>query len=216
MKRSGLILLLACAGALAQQKPDPAQYAQEMQVKAEQQRLKALEASLTAGLSDLRQRYTEDHPEIIKLKTTLDQVHRDQANLRDQAGTPLQLPRNFQASLTITPKSPLSLGRLGPENKWWNDPNVAAMAGLTKEQQRKMDLLFLQYRLKLIGLNAALEKEEVALEPLVAADWLDEPKIAAQIDRAAQARAELEKANGRMLLGIRMVLTPEQWKKMQQ
>ena len=78
-----------------------------------------------------------------------------------------------------------------------------------------MDDVFLQSRLKLIDLNATLEKEEVALEPLVAADSLDESKIAAQIDRVAQARAELEKANGRMLLGIRMVLTPEQWRKVQ-
>jgi hypothetical protein len=31
----------------------------------------------------------------------------------------------------------------------------------------------------------------------------------------AQARAELEKANARMLLGIRRVLTPDQWKKLQ-
>jgi hypothetical protein len=99
--------------------------------------------------------------------------------------------------------------------KWWNDPTVAATAGLSKDQQRKMDEVFLQYRLKLIDLNAALEKEEVALEPLIAADSLDESKIAGQIDRVAQARAELEKANGRMLLGMRMVLTPEQWRKMQ-
>jgi hypothetical protein len=31
----------------------------------------------------------------------------------------------------------------------------------------------------------------------------------------AQARAELEKANARMLLGFRGVLTQEQWKKLQ-
>jgi len=31
----------------------------------------------------------------------------------------------------------------------------------------------------------------------------------------AQTRAELEKANARMLLGIRRVLNPDQWKKLQ-
>ena len=50
----------------------------------------------------------------------------------------------------------------------------------------------------------------------MAADQPDEGKIVGQIDRVAQARAELEKANARMLLAIRQVLTPEQWKKLQE
>jgi Spy/CpxP family protein refolding chaperone len=49
----------------------------------------------------------------------------------------------------------------------------------------------------------------------MAADTPDEPKILAQIDKIAQARAELEKANARFLLGIRRVLTQDQWKKLQ-
>ena len=53
------------------------------------------------------------------------------------------------------------------------------------------------------------------MEPLLAADQPDEGKILAQIDRVAQARAELEKANARMLLGLRRVLTPDQWKTLQ-
>jgi hypothetical protein len=40
----------------------------------------------------------------------------------------------------------------------------------------------------------------------------DDAKVLPQIDRVAEARAELEKANARMLLGLRHVLTPEQWK----
>ena len=52
------------------------------------------------------------------------------------------------------------------------------------------------------------------MEPLVAADPPDENKLIAQIDRVAQARAELEKANARMLLGIRRQLTHDQWLKL--
>ena len=37
----------------------------------------------------------------------------------------------------------------------------------------------------------------------------------AQIDKVAQARAELEKANARFLLALRAKLTPEQWKALQ-
>jgi Spy/CpxP family protein refolding chaperone len=77
-----------------------------------------------------------------------------------------------------------------------------------------MDELFQESRLKLIDLSAALKKEEAILEPLLAADHPDEAKILSQIDRIAQARAELEKANARMLLGIRNMLTPDQWKRL--
>jgi Spy/CpxP family protein refolding chaperone len=86
---------------------------------------------------------------------------------------------------------------------------------LTADQQKRMDDIFQQNRLRLIDLNASLQKEEAIMEPLVSADQPDEPKILAQIDRVAQARAELEKANARLLLGIRRVLTPEHWKKLQ-
>ena len=52
------------------------------------------------------------------------------------------------------------------------------------------------------------------MHPLMEAEQPDEGKILAQIDAIAQARAELEKANARMLLGIRQVLTPDQWTKL--
>jgi protein CpxP len=104
--------------------------------------------------------------------------------------------------------------RGGPHGRWWNNPEMAQKLGLTPEQQKKIDEVFQESRLKLIDLNASLQKEEVILEPLVGADQPDESKILPQIDRVAQARAELEKANARMLLGIRRVLTPEQWKKL--
>ena len=91
---------------------------------------------------------------------------------------------------------------------------MAQQLGLTADQTKKMDDVFQQARLKLIDLNAVVQKEEVIMEPLVAAEQPDEAKIVAQIDKVAQARAELEKANARMLLGIRRVLTAEQWEKL--
>jgi Spy/CpxP family protein refolding chaperone len=88
---------------------------------------------------------------------------------------------------------------LVPSGTWWRNPANVARLSLTTDQQ------------KLIDLTATLDKEEAILEPLLTADRLDEIKVAAQIDKVADARAELEKANAKMLLGIRQVLTPEQW-----
>jgi Spy/CpxP family protein refolding chaperone len=161
MKRIGLMLVLACAGALAQQKPDPPQQAQI--------------GNLKAKLDSLIQKY----------------------------GLGKEIVGGMGGLQT------------GRPDKWWNNPSLAAWVGLTADEQKKMDDVFQQYRLKLIDLSSALEKEEATLEPLVAAAQLDESKIAAQIDRVAQARAELEKANGRMLLGIRKMLTQDQWNKLQ-
>jgi len=99
--------------------------------------------------------------------------------------------------------------------RWWKNPEMVEKLGVTADQQKKMDDIFQQHRLKLIDLTASVEREEVTLEPLMQADQPDEARIVAQIDKVAQARAELEKANARMLLGIRRILTPDQWKKLQ-
>jgi Spy/CpxP family protein refolding chaperone len=104
--------------------------------------------------------------------------------------------------------------RAMPHGRWWNNPEMVQKLSLTSDQQKKMDDIFQQNRLRLIDLNANTQREEVTMEPLMAADTPDEPKILAQIDKIAQARAELEKANARFLLGIRRILTQEQWKKL--
>jgi Spy/CpxP family protein refolding chaperone len=99
--------------------------------------------------------------------------------------------------------------------RWWKQPALAQKIGLSADQQKKMDDLFLQSRLKLIDLNASFEEAEALLEPLVRAERPDEVKVRNQIDRVAQARADLEKGNAYLLLGIRLILTPAQWKILQ-
>jgi protein CpxP len=106
-------------------------------------------------------------------------------------------------------------GMRGDHGRWWNDPRVVEKLKLTDAQRKGMDDIYQQHRLKLVDLHATLEKEELTMEPLMRADQPDEGKILAQIDKVAQARAELEKANARMLLGMRRQLTPEQWKLME-
>jgi Spy/CpxP family protein refolding chaperone len=105
--------------------------------------------------------------------------------------------------------------RMGPHGRWWDNPEIAQKLGLSADQQKKMDDIFQQSRLKLIDEHASVEKEETILEPLLSAEQPDESRILAQIDKVAQSRAELEKANARMLLGLRGVLTTAQWKTLQ-
>ncbi len=98
--------------------------------------------------------------------------------------------------------------------RWWNDPHLAQQIGLTDQQKQQMDQIFLQNRLKLVDLHGNLEKQELLLRPMIEADNPDEAKILSQIDAVAQARADLEKANARMLFDLRKTLTPDQWQKL--
>jgi protein CpxP len=109
-----------------------------------------------------------------------------------------------------------AMGPGGDHGRWWNDPKVVDKYKLSDTQRKAMDDIYQQHRLTLVDLHATLEKAEIAMEPMMRADQPDETKILAQIDRVAQARAELEKANARMLLGIRKQLTPEQWKQLEE
>jgi Spy/CpxP family protein refolding chaperone len=109
----------------------------------------------------------------------------------------------------------IGLGIGGRSGRWWTRPEVIEQLGLSADQRKNLDDILQQHRLKLIDLDAALQREEVTLEPLVSAQPPDDAKVTAQIDRVAQARAELEKANSRMLWQARRVLTPEQWTQLQ-
>lgn len=103
---------------------------------------------------------------------------------------------------------------MGPGGVWWKNPRIAERLGITADQTRKMDDIVEHSRLDLIDLRANLEKQQVMLGPIMDANPVDMAKASAQIDKVANARADLEKANAKMLLSIRGVLTPDQWTKL--
>src|SRR5438552_8923675 len=105
---------------------------------------------------------------------------------------------------------------MGMMGMWWKSPEVAQKIGLTDDQQQRIDKTFQDFRLQLIDLHANLEKQEAMLQPLVDADQPDEARVMAQVDKVTQARAALERSNAQMMLAIRRVLSPEQWKKLQE
>lgn len=102
-----------------------------------------------------------------------------------------------------------------PPGTWWKNPEVVTALSLTADQQKKLDDTFLQSRIGLIHLHASLEEEQLKLEPLLNANPPDQAKSLAQISKIADLRADLEKANAKMLLSLRGVLTADQWTKMQ-
>jgi len=108
-----------------------------------------------------------------------------------------------------------AMGGPGEHGRWWNDPKAVERLKLTDTQRKAMDDALQQHRESLVDLRGSLEKAELELEPMMKQDQPNESQVLAQIDKVAQARAELEKANARFLLAIRSKLTPEQWKQME-
>ena len=186
-------------------------------------------AELERKLAELRKQYTESYPDIRKAVADLnalrakmaaqtdrsraleDKVRADQAMLRAQEA---KMRAELEQKIGQTLQKPSVLPAL-PET-WWRNESAAKTIGLTAAQIKRMDEIFQQSRLKLIDQKAALDKEEAILEPLVEAESIDESRAATQLDKVAQARAELEKTRGRMLLGIRKQLDTEQWHKLKE
>ena len=102
-----------------------------------------------------------------------------------------------------------------PPGTWWKNPATVTALTLTADQQKKLDDIFLQSRISLIHLHASLEEEQLKLEPLLNANPPDQAKSLAQISKIADLRADLEKADAKMLLSLRGVLTADQWTKLQ-
>ena len=125
-------------------------------------------------------------------------------------GMPAGPPRAVQ--LGRGPNGPFI--RVDRPGKWWKDSELMKRIGVNDDQVTKIEKIFQDHRLQLIDLHADLEKQEAILEPLVEADQPQESQVAAQIDKVAQARANLEKSDALMLLAIRRVLTVDQWKKL--
>jgi len=118
-----------------------------------------------------------------------------------------QSPGGGQAS-----ESPMRAGlQFGPPGqKWWDDKSFAKNLKLRPEQQSRMDSIFEQNRNALLSHLQTLQQAESQMEEVSRSPSPDETALFAQIDRVAQARADLEKANTHMLLQLRKEMDADQ------
>jgi len=99
---------------------------------------------------------------------------------------------------------------------WWRNSEIVKQLALTDKQAQQVESVFQERRPQLMALHTTLGQEEARLQPLVDAGHPNDPEVLAQIDKVADARAAVEKANSRMLFAIRQVLTTEQWQKLEE
>ncbi|HVG27588.1 MAG TPA: hypothetical protein VM865_08285 [Acidobacteriaceae bacterium] len=131
---------------------------------------------------------------------------------RSMGGPPPNVPSDPRNTV-----SPMRGGlQLGPPGRWWDDKHFSKQLQLRPEQQRRMDTIFEQNRTTLLKRFETLEQEEQRMGELTHARTLDESALFAQIDRVAQARADLEKANTHLLFQIRSEMDADQLSKLEE
>ena len=104
-----------------------------------------------------------------------------------------------------------------PPGKWWrNDPEIAQALNLTPQQKDQIEAIFDRVREHLLDLQLDLRTKSLVLNRMLQSDTLDEKGIEAQVIAVEQARGELAKERLMMLVKIRGILKPEQWRALQQ
>lgn len=99
--------------------------------------------------------------------------------------------------------------------EWWKNSEVVQQLKLSDAQVKQIEQSYLDSRLKLIDDNADVQKQETKLQALMSADQFHEGQVTSQIDQLLAARTRLGKDYAMMLVNVRRVLTPEQWKALQ-
>jgi Spy/CpxP family protein refolding chaperone len=93
--------------------------------------------------------------------------------------------------------------------KWWQSDYYIKELGLTAEQTRRMEEIFQGALPTLKVQMTTLEEAEAKFERLV--ERGDDNQVMEQVNLVEAARADLNKTRTLMLLGMRKVLTSNQW-----
>lgn len=109
-------------------------------------------------------------------------------------------------ALVSTPMSAAAQGF-----KWWQSDVYKKELGLTAEQVRRLEETFQKALPTLKAQKSALDAAEARFERLVEAG--DDSAAMEQVNIVEATRAELNKTRALMLLGMRKLLTRDQWAK---
>jgi TonB family protein len=99
--------------------------------------------------------------------------------------------------------------------KWWKNSATVRELGITDTQVAQLENVYLQHQSRLAGLLTALLVEEQKMKSLLAVERLDENAIGAQMQAVNAARVALQSENTAMTLGMRRLMSAEQWIKLE-
>ncbi len=98
--------------------------------------------------------------------------------------------------------------------KWWENSLIREKLGLNESQINQLRDIHYRYEKELINLRAEMQRRHLDLqEAMDAENWNDQEII--KLARASlEARNQVELKQLEMVLEMRKILTPEQWKKL--
>lgn len=105
--------------------------------------------------------------------------------------------------------------QFGPVGRWWDDKSVIKTIGLSKDQQKKMDVIFDANKPAILQSYKTLLSEQSKYDKISKDPKVDQATLFAAIDSVSKARASLQKATAQMLLQIRQQMAPDQIAKLE-
>jgi Spy/CpxP family protein refolding chaperone len=99
--------------------------------------------------------------------------------------------------------------------QFWNDPALIAELHLTDPQRKQLQDAALTQRLSLIDSGADALRALARLSALQEADQLDDAAYKQKLNNLVIASGKLVQDVGEMIVSPRRVLTPDQWRKLQ-
>ena len=103
-----------------------------------------------------------------------------------------------------------------PPGKWWEDQRLVDRIGLTEEQQNLIREVVFEHARRMIDLKADVDKSGLDLAGTVDQQDFDPAPVRAAYAVFQTARQKLENERFEMLLEVRLILTYEQWQKIQE
>ena len=97
---------------------------------------------------------------------------------------------------------------------WWDRP-LARNLNLGADQQKQIQAAVREYRDRLIEQRASVQIAEGNLRDLMNEGQVNEVRTREAIDKVVTARGELMRTVSMMSLRMRLVLTPDQWQRVQ-
>src|SRR5579862_634913 len=98
---------------------------------------------------------------------------------------------------------------------WW-DGEVAKDLNLSDVQTKQIAQTRHDFRQRMFDARSEVDKAEAAVQAAFNQDPVDQAKANDAINQLATARVEMTKAVSQMDLKLRMILTADQWQKLQQ
>ena len=103
-----------------------------------------------------------------------------------------------------------------PPGRWWDDPRVIERIGLGEEQQERIREIVFDHARRMIDLKAEVDRAGLDLAATVDRRDFDPAPVRAAFAVFQTARQKLENERFEMLLAVRLVLTYEQWQRIEE